>query len=67
MAKVKGPLFSVAERLGSSITVVPHSSYPTQPLPHAVNVTAIERDGFAQSVNLKLAPLSTSVFRWSAG
>jgi hypothetical protein len=45
-----GPLFSAAERLGSSITVVPHSSYPTQPLPHAVNVTAIERDGFASPV-----------------
>jgi hypothetical protein len=45
-----GPLFSVAERLGSAITVVPHSSYPTQPLPHAVKVTAIERDGFASPV-----------------
>jgi hypothetical protein len=45
-----GPLFSAAERLGSSITVVPHSSYPTQPLPHAINVTAIERDGFASPV-----------------
>ena len=45
-----GPLFSVAERLGSAITVVPHSSYPSQPLPHEVNVTAIERDGFASPV-----------------
>ncbi len=45
-----GPLFSVAERLGSAITVIPHSSYPTQPLPHAMNVTAIERDGFASPV-----------------
>jgi hypothetical protein len=45
-----GPLFSVAERLGSAITVVPHSSYPTQPLPHEVKVTAIERDGFASPV-----------------
>lgn len=45
-----GPLFSVAERLGSEITVLPHSSYPTQPLPHSVRVTAIERDGFASPV-----------------
>ena len=45
-----GPLFSVAERLGSEITVLPHSSYPTQPLPHAVKVTAVERDGFASPV-----------------
>lgn len=41
-----GPLFSVAERLGSPITVLPHSSYPAQMLPHAIGVTAIERDGF---------------------
>ena len=45
-----GPLFSVAEQLGSAVTVVPHSSYPTQPLPHSVNVTAIERDGFCSSL-----------------
>jgi hypothetical protein len=45
-----GPLFSVAERLGSAITVLPHSSYPTQPLPHSVRVTAVERDGFASPV-----------------
>jgi hypothetical protein len=45
-----GPLFSVAERLGSRITVLPHSSYPTQPLPHSIRVRAIERDGFATPV-----------------
>ena len=45
-----GPLFSVAERLGSEITVLPHSSYPTQPLPHSIRVRAIERDGFATAV-----------------
>lgn len=45
-----GPLFSLAEQLGSQITVLPHSSYPTQPLPHAINVTAVERDGFASPV-----------------
>jgi 1,4-alpha-glucan branching enzyme len=32
-----------------------------------LEASAMERDGFAQSVNVKLAPLSTSVFRWSAG
>ncbi|URI06327.1 hypothetical protein MW290_10390 [Aquincola tertiaricarbonis] len=45
-----GPLFSVAAQLGSEVTVLPHSSYPTQPLPHGLNVTAIERDGFASPV-----------------
>ena len=41
-----GPLFSVAERLGAPITVLPHSSYPTGAIPHPVNVRVIERDGF---------------------
>jgi hypothetical protein len=41
-----GPLFSVAERLGAPITVLPHSSYPAEAIPHSVNVRAIERDGF---------------------
>ena len=41
-----GPLFSVAERLGSPITVLPHSSYPTGAIPHPVNVRVIEREGF---------------------
>lgn len=45
-----GPLFSVAARLGSEITVLPHSSYPTELLPHSLRVTAIERDGFATPV-----------------
>jgi hypothetical protein len=41
-----GPLFSVAARLGSPITVLPHSSYATSAIPHALNVRVIERDGF---------------------
>lgn len=45
-----GPLFSVAARLGSSITVLPHASYPAFTLPHAMRVQAIERDGFATPV-----------------
>lgn len=42
-----GPLFSVAERLGAPITVLPHSSYATGAIPHSLNVRVIERDGFA--------------------
>ena len=42
-----GPLFSVAARLGSLVTVLPHSSYPTGAIPHSLGVTVIERDGFA--------------------
>lgn len=43
---VCGPLFTIAEQLGSDITVLPHSSYPAQLLPHSVRVTAVEREGF---------------------
>jgi hypothetical protein len=42
-----GPLFSVAAELGAPITVLPHSSYPTGAIPHALNVRVIERAGFA--------------------
>ena len=42
-----GPLFSVAARLGSPITVLPHSSYVTGAIPHPQNVRVVERDGFA--------------------
>lgn len=42
-----GPLYSVAARLGSPITVLPHASYPTGAIPHSLKVTAVERDGFA--------------------
>lgn len=42
-----GPLFSVAAELGAPITVLPHSSYPTGAIPHALNVCVIERAGFA--------------------
>lgn len=45
-----GPLFTVASQLGSHITVLPHSSYPTELLPHSTRVVAIERDGFAAPV-----------------
>ena len=42
-----GPLFSVAAELGAPVTVLPHSSYPTGAVPHALNVRVIERAGFA--------------------
>ena len=41
-----GPLFSVAAALDAPISVLPHSSYPSFRLPHALNVRAIERRGF---------------------
>jgi hypothetical protein len=41
-----GPLFTVAAALESPITVLPHASYPAFPLPHALQVRAIERNGF---------------------
>jgi hypothetical protein len=40
-----GPLFSVAAALDAPVTVLPHSSYPAFPLPHASRVRAIERRG----------------------
>lgn len=45
-----GPLFSVAERLGAPITVLPHSSYATGAIPHARRVEVVEREGFATPV-----------------
>jgi hypothetical protein len=43
---LNGPLFSVADALGSPITVVPHSGHPSMLLPHARRVTAVERAGY---------------------
>ena len=51
---VVGPLFSLAHLMKAPVTVVPHSSYPTQPLPHAFQVTALEREGFASTVRTVL-------------
>ncbi len=41
-----GPLFTVAAALEAPISVLPHASYPAFPLPHALRVRAIERNGF---------------------
>lgn len=43
---LNGPLFSVADALGSAITVVPHSGHPSMLLPHARRVVAVERAGY---------------------
>lgn len=42
---LNGPLFSLAHGLDCAVTVLPHSAYTTNLLPHARRVTAIERDG----------------------
>ncbi|MDO9314236.1 MAG: hypothetical protein Q7T97_06795 [Burkholderiaceae bacterium] len=61
-----GPLFSVAARLGSDITVLPHSSYPTELLPHSKCVVAIERDGFDTPVRTVWGePVTTRPVRFS--
>lgn len=49
-----GPLFSVAQCLGSKITVIPHSSYVTGVIPHAEQVEVIERNGFKTPVRTAL-------------
>lgn len=41
-----GPIFSVAAKLDAPITVVPHSSHPVAHIPHPLQVTAIDQDGF---------------------
>ncbi len=45
-AGLNGPLFSVADALGAPLTVVPHSGHASMLLPHARNVTAVERAGY---------------------
>jgi hypothetical protein len=49
-----GPLFSLAAALGSPVTVLPHSGYPTSPLPHAQQVEAVELPGFQPPVRTVL-------------
>ena len=43
---LNGPIFSVANELGSAITVSPHSGYPSMAVPHGRNVTVAERAGW---------------------
>jgi hypothetical protein len=49
-----GPLFSLAHALGTPVTVLPHSAYPTSPLPHAHAVEAVELPGFQPPVRTVL-------------
>jgi len=49
-----GPLFSLAHALGAPVTVLPHSGYPTSPLPHAQRVEAVELPGFQPPVRTVL-------------
>jgi hypothetical protein len=43
---LNGPLFSLADELGSVITVIPHSGHPSMVLPHSRRVSVVERGGF---------------------
>ncbi|MCW5632455.1 MAG: hypothetical protein KIT17_03895 [Rubrivivax sp.] len=43
---LNGPLFSVADRVGASITVVPHSGHVSMLLPHGRRVQVVERAGY---------------------
>jgi len=49
---LNGPLFTLAAELKAPVTVVPHSGQPSMVLPHARDVIAVQRAGFA-------APLRT--------
>jgi hypothetical protein len=49
-----GPLFSLAAELDAPVTVLPHSGYPTSPLPHARKVEAVELPGFQPPVRTVL-------------
>ena len=60
-----GPLFSIAAELGSAITVLPHSAYPTTLMPHARRVTVVERDGVGVPVRTVLGqPVATRAVRF---
>ncbi|HSW04745.1 hypothetical protein [Aquabacterium sp.] len=60
-----GPLFSLADTLGSEITVLPHSGYTNSALPHGRRVTAIERVGFGTHVLTMLGqPVATRSVRY---
>lgn len=60
-----GPLFSLADALGSRIHVLPHSAHPAMVLPHARRVTAIERAGFGTPARTVLGqPVPVRPVRW---
>lgn len=49
-----GPLFSLAAELGSAVTVLPHSAYPTSAQPHGERVEVVELPGFGTPVRTVL-------------
>ncbi len=62
-----GPIYSAAARLGSPITVLPHSGYATSMLPHARQVTAVESVGFGAAVRSVLGqPITVRPVRYRA-
>ena len=62
---LNGPLFSLAHELDCPVTVLPHSAYTTNVLPHARRVTAIERDGVGVPARTVLGqPVATRAVRF---
>ncbi|MEN9417830.1 MAG: hypothetical protein RI988_1450 [Pseudomonadota bacterium] len=55
-----GPLFSVAAALDAPISVLPHSTYPAFPLPHASRVRAVERHGLGTRTRTVLGEAVTT-------
>lgn len=51
---LNGPLFSVADQLGSPLMVVPHSGHPSTLLPHGRRVRVVERPGFGTTARTVL-------------
>ncbi|MFM7531274.1 MAG: hypothetical protein ACKO5J_02045 [Rubrivivax sp.] len=51
---LNGPLFSVADQLGASVMVVPHSGHPSTLLPHGRRVRVVERPGFGTTARTVL-------------
>ena len=43
---LNGPLFSIADRIGAAITVVPHSGHVSMVLPHGRRTQVVERAGY---------------------
>lgn len=43
---LNGPLFSIADRVGGAITVVPHSGHASMLLPHGRRTQVVERAGY---------------------
>ena len=43
---LNGPLFSIADRVGAAITVVPHSGHASMLLPHGRRAQVVERAGY---------------------